>query len=376
MVTIWHELKLELERRESRDLRRFLRAVPKGALDLASNDYLGLSTHPQVMAAASEAALKFGAGARASRLVSGNYDLITQLESALAHFKGCEAALVFSSGYAANIGVISALANSETALFCHKRNHASLIDACRFSSTSGATVRYFEKTDKLRSLLRSSEASRKIIVIDGVFSMDGDVIELPAILEIAREHDALILLDDAHGTGTLGATGRGTTEHFGMHDTRIVHIGTLSKALGSQGGFVAGPQVLIDFFINAARSFVYSTGLNPSAAGAALKALEIVEREPQRIEKCRINGRDLAEKLANLGFDVTPQPSPILPVILKNEKQALDASAQLLEMGLWCPAIRPPTVPTARLRLTVNAGWDEAELKRIVAGFAALELEN
>jgi 8-amino-7-oxononanoate synthase len=370
-MDLWNDLASDLKRRESQDLRRFLRAVPDGALDLASNDYLGLAQHPEVIQAAREATAKYGAGARASRLVSGSYELIENLEAALAGFKRAEAALVFSSGYAANLGVIGALSNADTALYCHKRNHASLIDGCRFVEHTGASVRFFETKTKLRSLLSNSSSLRKIIVVDGVFSMDGDVCELPVLLELAREFDGLILLDDAHGTGTLGLTGRGTCEHFGLHDERIVEVGTLSKALGSQGGFVAGPQVLVDTLVNGARPFVYSTGLNPAAAGAALQALQIVKREPQRIDRCRSNARHLAQELHNLGFEVALQPSPILPVILNDEKRALEMSARLEERSLWCPAIRPPTVPSARLRLTANAGWNEADLQRIVAGFAA-----
>ncbi len=368
-MRIWQDLQAELKRRESLDLRRFLRAIPPGALDLASNDYLGLSNHPEVIQAAQNAAARFGSGARASRLVSGHFSLVEELESALAKFKSCEAALVFSSGYAANLGVISALSNAQTALFCHKRNHASLLDACRFAEKDGASLRFFDSNAKLRVLLGNSQANRKIIVVDGVFSMDGDLCDLPAILGLARESDALILLDDAHGTGVLGATGRGTSEHFGVGDERIVTLGTLSKALGSQGGFVTGPRVLIDFLVNSARSFIYSTGLNPPAVGAALQCLKIIEREPQRVEKCRDNARFLAGELKKLGFEAPLQPSPILPVL---RDDALRLSALLLERGLWCPAIRPPTVKTARLRLTSNASWDENDRARILDGFGAL----
>ncbi|PQV63638.1 glycine C-acetyltransferase/8-amino-7-oxononanoate synthase [Abditibacterium utsteinense] len=371
-MKIWNHLESELKRRESQGLRRFLRAVPEGALDLAANDYLGLSHHPEVIEAAQQAAAKFGTGARASRLVSGHFSLVEELESGIARFKKCEASLVFSSGYAANMGVITALANSQTAIFCHKRNHASLLDACRFAQSSGATLRYFESNQKLRALLQNSPFPQKMIIVDGVFSMDGDVCDLPAILSLAREFDALILLDDAHGTGTLGATGRGTTEHFGLHDERIVCIGTLSKTLGSQGGFVAGPQVLIDFLLNSSRSFVYSTGLNPPAVGAALKALQMIQREPELVNRCRANARFLAAKLGGLGFEARLQPSPILPVLLRDSKCALELSQKLLENGLWCPAIRPPTVPSARLRIGVSARWNDADLACIVTGFSAV----
>jgi len=368
---LWNDLETELARRESLNLRRVLRTVPDGVVDLASNDYLGLATHTEVRAAAAEAAEKFGGSARASRLVSGNYSLIAELEDALAAFKHTESALVFSSGYAANLGVIAALGDSQTALFCHKRNHASLVDACRLASVSGAKLRFYVTSAKLVSLLETSDAERKIAVADGVFSMDGDLLDLPETLEIIRKYDAYLILDDAHGTGTLGASGRGIGEHFGLHDERIIWVGTLSKALGSQGGFVAGKRVLIDFLMNAARPFVYSTGLNPAAAGAALKALELIQREPQRLEKCRENSRILGAKLRSLGFEALNQPSPILPVIVGESDKALQLSKQLELRGFWCPAIRFPTVPRgkARLRLTASAVWESELLGRIEAAF-------
>ena len=392
-MKIWHELQNELDARAVAHLTRELKRVPDGALDLASNDYLGLSVHPRVVEAAQRAAAKFGTGARASRLVSGHYDLIQELESELANFKNCEAALVFSSGYAANVGVITALANENSTLFCHKRNHASLLDACELAKSP---TRFWESNEKLRALLASSHGGRKIIVCDGVFSMDGDLCDLPAIVELAHEFDAIIVLDDAHGTGTLGATGRGTAEFFGEsmgaglppssnrqnffesepigrgrqpRSQRIITLGTLSKALGSQGGFVCGPRVLIDYLVGAARSFVYSTGLNPPAVGAALEALRIVQAEPERVQRCRTNAAWLHRALSALGYDVIGQSSPIIPVYAENSGAALQLSARLLERDLWCPAIRPPTVKRARLRLTSNASWNEADLERIVAGF-------
>ena len=367
-MKIWRDLQTELDARAAQHLTRELKRVPDSALDLASNDYLGLAHDARVIEAAQDAAAKFGTGARASRLVSGHYDEIEELESELARFKNCEAALVFSSGYAANLGVITALANDETALFCHKRNHASLLDACALAQRP---TRFWESNEKLRALLESSAANRKIIVCDGVFSMDGDLCDLPAIVNLAQEFDAIIVLDDAHGTGTLGETGRGTAEHFGVADERIVTIGTLSKALGSQGGWVCGPRVLIDYLIGSARPFVYSTGLNPPAVGAALAALRIIENEPERVQRCRANRALLVRELGALGYDIAPQHSPILPIFADNSEAALEFSNQLLKRNLWCPAIRPPTVKRARLRLTSNASWNDDDLERIVAGFVS-----
>lgn len=365
-MNIWRELQAELDKRAAAHLTRELRRVPDGALDLASNDYLGLAQHPRVIEAAQMAAAKFGTGARASRLVSGHYDLVEELEIELARFKNCEAALVFSSGYAANLGVITALCNDGTALFCHKRNHASLLDACELAK---APTRFWESNEKLWSLLKGSHAGRKVIICDGVFSMDGDLCDLPAIVKLADEFDSIVVLDDAHGTGTLGASGRGTVEFYEIESERIITLGTLSKALGSQGGFVCGPRVLIDYLVGAARSFVYSTGLNPPAAGVALEALRIIQSEPERVQKCRTNATWLHRELAALGTNVAPQPSPIIPVFSNDNASALQLSARLLERKLWCPAIRPPTVKRARLRLTSNASWNENDLERIITGF-------
>lgn len=366
-MQLWAELETQLRARQTQELRRVLQRVPEGALDLSSNDYLGLAHHPAVIEAAQHAASRFGTGARASRLVAGHFALIEELETELARFKGAEAALVFSSGYAANVGVLTALSDERTALWCHKRNHASLLDGCRLAQSGGASLRFFESKRKLAALLERSTAPRQIIVVDGVFSMDGDTCDLPAILDLARQFDALVLLDDAHGTGTLGATGRGTAEHFGLRDERLVTLGTLSKALGSQGGWVAGPRVLVDFLLGAARSFLYSTGLNPPAVGAALQSLQLLARQPERVQSCRANARFLADQLREAGFDVALQPAPIVPLKIGEAARALEVSARLQSAGLWCPAIRPPTVPvgSARLRFTARANWSDEEKNRI-----------
>ncbi len=369
---IWRELERELEQRDLAGRKRTLRLIPEGTLDAASNDYLGLSRHPEVVRGAQDAAAQFGAGARASRLVSGQFELVQQLETELARFKGTEAALVFSSGFAANVGILSALSHGETTLFCHKRNHASLLDGCRLAQSKGATTRYFESIDKLRALLQKSTSPRKIVVADGVFSMDGDLLPLPEVLALCDECDAILLLDDAHGTGTLGATGRGIEEHFGVHSERVLTVGTLSKSLGSQGGFVCGPRVVIDYLLGAAPSFVYSTGLNPPAVGASLTALRVLQREPERVARCRENAGSLAARLIELGFEARFSGTPIVPVIIGDERAALALSAQLEKRGVWCPAIRPPTVPrgTSRLRLTACSEWNHDDLERIVHAFS------
>ncbi len=373
---MWREFQLELEARELTNQKRQLRAVPGELFDIASNDYLGLSRHPEVIEAAQEAAAKFGTGARASRLVSGNFALVDELEHELACFKSSESALVFSSGFAANVGVLSALSNAQTNLFCHKRNHASLLDGCRLAQAKGAQTRFWESLEKLESLLRKSEAQRKIVVADGVFSMDGDLVPLPGVLALCERFDATLLLDDAHGTGTLGATGRGLEEHFGgsnstSHHARVLTLGTLSKALGSQGGFVCGPRVAIDFLLGTAPSFVYSTGLNPPAVGAALMALRVLQREPERAIRCCQNAQILARALCDLGFDARFSGSPIVPVLVGDERDALELSAHLETRGVWCSAIRPPTVArgTSRLRVAASSEWSAEDLARVVEAF-------
>ena len=419
---MWDELRVELEARALAGRGRALRGVPGGVLDIAANDYLGLARHTAVVEGARAAASEFGAGARASRLVSGNFALVEELERELARFKGAEAALVFSSGFAANVGVLGALAGRDTALFCHKRNHASLLDGCRLAQSKGAAVRFWESPDKLALLLRGATAGRKIVVADGVFSMDGDLLPLPQVLSLCETYDAVLLLDDAHGTGVMGRAGRGTAEHFarsresstrsgessarsgepsarlgepsarlgepsaqpgepsarlserfGRVSERLLTVGTLSKSLGSQGGFVCGPRVAIDYLVGAAGSFIYSTGLNPPAVGAALAALRVLQSEPERAARCRDHARTLAGALCALGFDARWAGSAIVPVVVGQERAALELSARLEARGVWCPAIRPPTVArgTARLRIAASSEWTEEDVARIVAGFAS-----
>lgn len=379
------ELRAALHERDVQNLQRRLRSLPADVLDLASNDYLGLSRHPLVIEAAQDALAKWGSGARASRLVSGHTSLHQELEADLAAFKGCEAALVFSSGYAANISTVTTLARVGDFVFCDKRNHASLIDACRLAGANGAQVRYYGSTDRLRALLQQSSTRdagtanpRRLLISDAVYSMDGDIVDLPHLLALACEFDATIILDDAHGLGTLGPSGCGAVEHFGLSDTRrVVHVGTLSKSLASQGGFVAGSQVLVDWLVNAARPFIYSTGLAPAACAAALAALRVLRTEPQRVACLREVALALVEGLRNSGFDVRHHGTPILPVIMGEPQAALQCSAMLLENGVWCPAIRPPTVPagSSRLRVTALAALTKAEIDRTLQVFAHVHNE-
>jgi len=369
------QLKIELQQRAEAGMRRSVNVVPPDVLDLASNDYLGLSHHPAVIAASCAATQTYGTGARASRLVSGNTPIHEQLEAELAALKGCEAALVFPSGYAANLGVITALARSGDLILCDKRNHASLHDACQLAASRGASVRYYGTLGKLRSLLLSVDVpkkARRFIVSDAVYSMDGDVADLPRLVRFAGEWDATVILDDAHGTGTLGENGHGASEWAGIEaDNSIIHIGTLSKAIGAQGGFVAGSGVLRDWLINTARPFIYTTGISPALCGASLAALRIIREEPQRRERLRAVQQRLVSGLLEMGYDAKLQPAPIIPVIIGEAPAAVALSKALVERGIWCPAIRPPTVPegSSRLRVTASAALTDDEVERALAAF-------
>jgi 8-amino-7-oxononanoate synthase len=372
----------ELEKRESAHLRRGLKLLPDGVLDLASNDYLGLARHPEVIAAACDAAQTYGAGARASRLVSGHTPLHQRLESELARFKQCDAALLFPSGYHANLGVVSALARPLDLICCDKRNHASLIDACLLAQARGTIVRYYDSLPKLQALLEVSTHAARLIVSDAVYSMDGDIAPIPDLLQLAAQFDATLILDDAHGTEVLGQSGRGAMEYFEERGFQfeksqtLVQIGTLSKALGAQGGFVAGGDELISWLINAARPFIYTTALNPASCGAALAALKIMKREPQRLQRLHEVKEKLARGLSNLGYDARLQPAPIIPVVIGDAGEAVALGEKLLEGGVWCPAIRPPTVPqnSSRLRVTANSELTDADIGRVLSVFADCKL--
>jgi 8-amino-7-oxononanoate synthase len=338
----------------------------KEFINFASNDYLGLANHPAPKEAAIEALRKFGTGAGASRLLSGGCVLHAKLEGRLAAFKGTEAALLFTSGYAANTGIIPAIAESGDAIFSDELNHASIIDGCRLSRAETHIYRHAD-AGHLESLLGQTEARRKIVVTDSVFSMDGDIAPLPDICGLCVKHDAILFMDDAHGTGVLGG-GRGALAHFGIRpEPWIIQMGTLSKALGSLGGFVAGSRKTVEWLVNSARSFIFSTALPAPVVAASLSALKILEGDTSLVEKLRQNIETLTVKLKGLGLDTGKTESPIVPVILKSAGEALEMSARLLEEGIYAPAIRPPTVREPRLRLTVTALHTEEDIERLAA---------
>ncbi|MBE7414396.1 MAG: 8-amino-7-oxononanoate synthase [Deltaproteobacteria bacterium] len=334
------------------------RAVVNGreALIMCSNDYLGLAGHPLVKEAAIEAVQRWGAGAGASRLVSGTMEPHVMLEERIRAFKKAEAALLFNSGYNANLGVISALLDRSSEVFSDKLNHASIVDACVLSR---AKVRRYPSRDvnALERLLKASKAKRKLIATDSVFSMDGTIAPLPDITGLLDTYGAMLLVDDAHATGVLGPKGRGSLEHFNISHPAVIVMGTLGKALGSFGAFITGGRAVIDLMVSKARPFIYTTALPPSVCGAAMKALDIVENEPGLRQRLWENTARLKEGLSDMGLDTLGSETPIVPVKLGAAKKAVDVSERLLDMGVFIQAIRPPTVPegTSRLRMTLSA---------------------
>ncbi len=324
---------------------------------LSSNDYLGLTMHPDVVQAARVATEQYGTGAGASRLVSGNLPPHTQLETALTMFKGTEASLLFGAGYLANLGVIPALIGSGGLILADRLCHASVIDACRLSQADFRVFRHGD-CDHLESLLRNRTSDRSTLIItEGVFSMDGDLAPLLDLVSLAERYGAMVYVDDAHGTGIMGRNGRGTIEHFDLAHRIPFHMGTLSKALGSYGGFLVGTHELVQYVINTARSFMFTTALPPAVAAASSAALTVIDREPERRARLWSNRQRLFEGLKALGCTLPQTASPILPVLLGDAASASTFAERLLAHGVYATAIRPPTVPdgTSRIRFTVTS---------------------
>jgi 8-amino-7-oxononanoate synthase len=344
------------------------------ALCLCSNNYLGLANHPAVIEAACAAARDYGVGAGASRLISGSMRAHHQLEERLAAFKGAEACLLFTSGYHANLGVISSLVGPGDAVFSDALNHASLIDGCRLSRAAVCVYPHGD-VEALAARLRTVPARRRLIVTDSVFSMDGDVAPLQAICDLAQQYEAMVMVDEAHATGVLGPHGAGLVEALGVGPRVTVQMSTLGKALGGFGAFVAGSRALIDFLVNRARTFIFTTALPPSVVAAAAAALTIVEREPERRVRLRRNAARLRHGLAALGYDVAgADDAHIVPIVIGDAPTTMALSGALLEQGVFAQGIRPPTVPegTARIRATVMATHRDVDIDAAVAAFAAL----
>lgn len=347
-------------------------------LHFCSNDYLGLSSHPALVQAANRAMERFGFGSGASRLVSGSTPLHQELEEALARFKGSEDAVLLNSGYTANTSLIPAVAGEGDAIFSDSLNHASIIDGCHLSRARTFVYRHRDAGHLEDLVKRHGGAGRKLIVTDGVFSMDGDLAPLPDIAATAERHGAVIMLDDAHATGVLGVRGRGTTEHFGLAGRVPLQMGTLGKAFGSFGAYAAGDRSLITYLKNKARGYIYSTSLPPAVCAASLAALSIVHSEPERRERLWRNRQRFVQGLAALGISAGPSESPIIPLVIGDAGRTLEASKLLFGEGVFASAIRPPTVPdgTARIRATLTAAQSEDDIDRALGAFSRLKKEG
>ena len=345
----------------------------KPYLAFCSNDYLGLANHPQLIAALQQGAQQWGIGAGAAHLVSGHFAPHQQLEQQLAAFVGKPAALLFSTGYMANLGVVQALVGKGDTVFADKLNHSSLNDAMLLSRADLQRFRHGDMA-QLAQMLERTTSGRKLIITDAVFSMDGDIAPLPELAALCEQHDAWLLVDDAHGFGVLGEQGRGSVVHFGIASPRIIYMGTLGKAAGVSGAFVAAEPVVIDTLVNQARSYVYTTATPPALAVALLQSLQLIEQGDalrahlhRLIERLRAGMNDLPWKLM-------PSATAIQPLLIGDNHQALKLSEGLRERGIWVAAIRPPTVPqgTARLRITLSAAHAEADVERLIGALHEL----
>lgn len=378
-LSLHAELADELAARESQGLRRTRRLLttPQRArvsvdgreyTAFCSNDYLGLAADPRLAAAAKAGIDRYGVGAGASHLILGHSSAHHELEAALAAFVGLPQALLFSTGYMANMGVVSALAGRGDAVFADRLNHASLNDA---ALVSRAAFKRYAHNDlaALERLLQTTPARRRLVIVDAVFSMDGDIAPVPALLELCARYDAYLLIDDAHGFGVLGAGGRGTLAHFGITSERVIYMATLGKAAGVSGAFVAGSKDLIESLVQNARTYIYTTATPPLLAQALLASLQLIGQEGWRRVRLRELIAQLQQELAAAPWRLMPSDTPIQPLLVGGNAEALALSARLAAQGLLVPAIRPPTVPqgTARLRISLSADHSAADVARLTA---------
>ena len=357
----------------------------RAVINLASNNYLGLNTHPRLVEAAVDAARRFGAGSGAVRTISGTMSLHEELEAALAAFKHVEAVLTFQSGFTCNTGVIPVVAGEPDLIVSDQLNHASIIDGMRLAKAPRAIYRH-KDVAHLRELLAAARRDGRpdgqpyraiLVVTDGVFSMDGDIAPLPAIVEVAEEHDAAVFVDDAHASGVLGRNGRGTVDHFDLHGRVAIQVGTLSKAMGVLGGYVAGPLALREMLIQRGRPFLFSTSHPPAVAAACLAAIRVLEDEPELIERLWANTSRFKDGLRSLGFDTGVSETPITPIMVGDSGLAIRFADRLLDEGVWATSVVFPTVPLdgARLRTIVTAAHSDDELDACLAAFGRVGRE-
>ena len=379
------ELASELDQLKDMGQLRFLRTIDgpqqahtslrgKPILLLCSNNYLGFANHPQLRDRARAVTERYGCSAGASRLISGTMGLHVELEEKIANFKKTPRALLFNSGYVANLAILTTLVGAGDVIYSDALNHASIVDGCRLSRAQLKIYRHCE-VEHLEDLLRDSAAGfrRRLIVTDSVFSMDGDVAPLPEIAELARKYDAVLVVDDAHATGVLGRCGRGSAEHFGLGYNDIdIQMGTLGKALGSCGAYIAGAPQYVDYLVNKARSFIYSTALPPAALGASQAALDLLLEDPAPVQHLRFLADYFRQGLKKMGITVRNDPTPIIPIVVGDSNKTMELSTWFLEQGVFIQGIRPPTVASGQslLRVTVSADLTQADLDMVLGLFA------
>jgi 8-amino-7-oxononanoate synthase len=338
----------------------------KKYINFSSNDYLGLTHHPEIIAAARDAAERYGFGSGSSRLLAGGSILHERLERDIAGFKSAESALVFNSGYAANTGIIPAIAGEGDVIFSDALNHASIIDGCRLSRAKTLIFRHKEISDLEALFRREKRAKRRVVISDSVFSMDGDIAPLDEMAKLCRKYNALLYIDDAHGAGVLGG-GRGALAHFNVRpEPWIIQMGTFSKAFGSFGAYAAGSSDVIGWLINQVRSFIYSTALPSPVIAASIKAIHIVKKEKALVRRLWTNREMLAEGLEHMGFCIMGSETPIIPIRTGSLEEAVRLSDRLFSSGIYAPVIRPPSVAGPRIRITVSSAHTEDHIEKLL----------
>ena len=376
---IKHDLRKQLDELKSRNLLRKMHTLNsaqdrrvlingKWYVSFCSNNYLGLANHPKVKEAAAQAIEKYGWGAGASRLISGNFELHQELERKITDFKNCEAAIVFPTGYMANVGTITALVGADDAVICDRLNHASIIDGVRMSGARLFVYKHCDCESLEEALKRTQKYRRRLVITDTIFSMDGDVAPLDEIEALARRHGAMLMVDEAHAVGFLGRRGSGAVEHFRLEGKVDIVMGTLSKAIGGIGGYIGGSSTIINFLKNKARSFIYTTALPPAASAAAIAGIEIIEQNPQLLDRLRHNSQYLRAALTAHNIDIQRSTTQIIPIITREAKSALELSQKLYRAGILAPAIRPPSVPDgqSRIRISLMAQHTEEDMNNLV----------